>query len=124
MGVDVQAQGWKLRSKPLEEVLKSTFREEAKLIGYNETPIDVTATNSIGNIMVNGDLSSTSNPVIRPLREVVDKKAVSQQLQSSSGGQLSGTFENHDCDSDSLRTGNIKTILVFRCQILELAILC
>ncbi|GFY85749.1 minichromosome maintenance (MCM2/3/5) family protein [Actinidia rufa] len=38
-----KAQGYKFKSKSLEEVLKSTRKMEAKLIGYDEAPIDVTA---------------------------------------------------------------------------------
>ena len=41
MDVDLQAQGYKLKSS-LEEVLKSSCKMEAKLIGYDETPIIVT----------------------------------------------------------------------------------
>uniref|UniRef100_A0A7N2L0R6 Dicer-like protein 4 n=2 Tax=Quercus lobata TaxID=97700 RepID=A0A7N2L0R6_QUELO len=37
----LKAQGYKLKSS-LEEVLKSSCKMEAKLIGYDETPIDVT----------------------------------------------------------------------------------
>ncbi|QCE14782.1 endoribonuclease Dicer [Vigna unguiculata] len=51
MGMDVQAQGWKEKSKTLEEVLESTSKMEPKLIGYDETPIDVTDTNIAKNIM-------------------------------------------------------------------------
>jgi len=56
MGMDVQAQGWKEKSKTLEEVLESTSKMEPKLIGYDETPIDVTDTNIAKNIMVTADL--------------------------------------------------------------------
>ncbi|KAJ1382389.1 Ribonuclease III domain [Sesbania bispinosa] len=111
----VQAQGWKPKSKTLEDVLKSTFKMEPKLIGYDETPIDVTDTNTIGQAMVNGNLCSKSDPEIRPIREVVGMcspcvKPVDQHLQSSPKGKLSETFENHDCSSDSSRTGYIKTL--------------
>ena len=40
--LDVQAQDYKLKSESLEEVLKSTRKMKAKLIGYDEAPIDVT----------------------------------------------------------------------------------
>jgi hypothetical protein len=39
--MDVQAHGLIPKSKKLEEVLKSSSKMEAKLIGYNEPPIDV-----------------------------------------------------------------------------------
>jgi hypothetical protein len=39
--VDVQAHDLVPKSKTLEEVLKSSSKMEAKLIGYDESPIDV-----------------------------------------------------------------------------------
>ncbi|MED6180828.1 endoribonuclease Dicer [Stylosanthes scabra] len=101
---ELKAQGWRPRSKPLEEVLKSTFKGKAKLIGYNETPIDVTAINPIEHVTVNGDLSSKSNPIIRPLREVIGIKPVDRQFQHSSMGKPSRTCDNNDSDGDLSRT--------------------
>ncbi|KAL1372177.1 hypothetical protein HN51_002320 [Arachis hypogaea] len=112
---ELKAQGWRPRSKPLEEVLKSTFKGEAKLIGYNETPIDVTAINSIEHVMVNGNLSSNSNPIIRPLREVIGIKPVDQKVQHSSKGQPSGTYDNRDCAGDLSRTGTARSRLYEFC---------
>lgn len=113
MGVDVQAQGFKLKSKTLEDVMKSTFKTEPELIGYDETPIDVTDTTTIGQVMVNGDLCNKVNPEIRPIQEVSDAsssnvKPVVQRLQSSLKGKPSETIRNCDCVSDSSKTGNIK----------------
>jgi endoribonuclease Dicer len=113
MGVDVQAQGLKLKSKTLEDVLKTTFKAEPKLIGYDETPIDVTDTTTIGQEMVNGDLCDNSNPEIFRIREVSDAqsscvKSVAQWLQSSPKEKLGETSRNRDCGSDSSKTGNIK----------------
>ncbi|XP_061375757.1 dicer-like protein 4 isoform X1 [Gastrolobium bilobum] len=106
---NLKAQGWKPKSKTLEEVLKSTFKMEAKLIGYDETPIDVTATTTIPRLVVNGELCSKSDPEIRPIRMVVDTlsphaKPVVQLPQSSAKGELSETFTSNDCSVDSLRT--------------------
>ncbi|XP_019453233.1 PREDICTED: dicer-like protein 4 isoform X2 [Lupinus angustifolius] len=105
-------QGWKPKSKSLEEVLKTTYKMEPKLIGYDETPIDVTAANAIENIMVNGDPYRKSNPVIRPIRDVINiptpsAKPVGQRLQSSPKERLSETIETNGCDNDSLRTDSL-----------------
>lgn len=114
MDVDVQAQGLKLKSKTLEDVMKSTFKTEPKLIGYDETPIDVTNTTTIGQVMVNGDLRNKANTEIRPIQKVSADasssyvKPVAQRLQSSPKGKLSETIRNRDCVSDSSKTGNIK----------------
>lgn len=115
----------KPKSKTLEEVLKSTFKMEPKLIGYDETPIDVTVTNAVGHVIVNGDVCSESNTEIRRVLEVVDKCSpcvipIDQQLQSSPKGKPSETLGKHDCGSDSSRTGNIKTLLVLKCQMIVL----
>jgi len=122
MGVNAQAQGLKLRTKTLEDVLKSTYKREPKLIGFDETPIDVTYTTTIEQVMINGDLCSNSNPEICPIRDVSDASfscviRVAQRLQSSSKGKLSETVQNRDCGSDLARTGNIKTVVVLLCQI-------
>lgn len=119
MGVNVQARGWKTKSKTLEEVMKSTYKTEPQLIGYDETPIDVTDTNSMGQIMVQRDLGSKSDPEIRPILEVVDTYSpcvtpVGELLQSSPEGKLNETFKSQECSGDLLRTGNKKYILYFR----------
>jgi hypothetical protein len=124
MGVNVQAQGLKLRTKTLEDVLKSTYKTEPKLIGFDETPIDVKDTTTIEQVMVNGDLCNKSNAEICPIRDVSDASSscvirVAHLLQSSSKGKLSETVQNRDCGSDLARTGNIKTVVVLLCQILE-----
>lgn len=122
MGVDVQAQGWKAKSKTLEEVLESTSKMEPKLIGYDETPIDVTDTNTAKHIVVNADPYNNSNPEICPM-QLTDEicspcvKPFGQRLQSSAKGKLSQIFENRDCSSDLSGTGSIKIIVfsLIRC---------
>jgi len=104
--MNVQAQGWKAKSKTLEEVLESTCKMEPKLIGYDETPIDVTDTNT-------ADLNSKSNPEIQPIQDPDEicspcVKPVSQWLKSSANGKLSEIFENH-CGIDSLGAGSVKS---------------
>lgn len=120
----VQAQGLKPKTKTLEEVLKSTFKKKPKLIGYDETPIDVTDATTIGQLMANGDLCNKSNPEIRPIQEVADESAscvkpVGQQLQSFPKEKLQETSRKRDCASDSSKTGNVKTVVVLLCQIVE-----
>jgi len=108
----MQAQGWKAKSKTLEEVLESTSKMEPKLIGYDETPIDVTDTNTAKHIMVTADLYSKSNPeiLIQDTAEICSPcvKPVGQRLQSSTRGKLSEIFENH-CGSDSSGAGSVKS---------------
>ncbi|KAK7265138.1 hypothetical protein RJT34_32754 [Clitoria ternatea] len=90
----LKAQDLKPKSKTLEEVLESTSKMEPKLIGYDETPIDVTNTFN----------HTTVDPQVRLIREVVDirppcVKPVGQQLQSSPKGKLSQITKNHSSDS-------------------------
>ncbi|XP_058759719.1 dicer-like protein 4 isoform X1 [Vicia villosa] len=109
----LKAQGFKLKSKTLEDVMKSTFKTEPELIGYDETPIDVTDTTTIGQVMVNGDLCNKVNPEIRPIQEVSDAsssnvKPVVQRLQSSLKGKPSETIRNRVCVSDSSKTAKAR----------------
>ncbi|TKY54740.1 Dicer protein 4 [Spatholobus suberectus] len=116
----LKAQGWKARSKTLEEVLESTSKMEPKLIGYDETPIDVTDTNTAGHIVVNADLYNMSNPEIRPIQERDEicspcVKPVGQRLPSSAKGKLSQIFENRDRGGDSSGTGTARSRLYEFC---------
>ncbi|KAG4942949.1 hypothetical protein JHK84_047034 [Glycine max] len=113
-----KAQGWKAKSKTLEEVLESTSKMEPKLIGYDETPIDVTDTNK--HIVVNADPYNKSNPEIRPMQETDEicspcVKPFGQRLQSSAKGKLSQIFENRDCSSDLSGTGTARSRLYELC---------
>ncbi|CAI8584290.1 unnamed protein product [Vicia faba] len=80
----LKAQDLKLKSKTLEDVMKSTFKTEPKLIGYDETPIDVSDASSL------------------------NVKPVVQRLQSSHKGKLSETIRNRDCVSDSSKTAKAR----------------
>ncbi|GAU11988.1 hypothetical protein TSUD_196120 [Trifolium subterraneum] len=120
----LKAQGLKLKSKTLEDVLKSTFKTEPKLIGFDETPIDVTDITTIGQEMVNGDLCNNSNPEIFRICEVSDAssscvKPVAQRLQSSPKEKLSETSRirdfGSDSSSDSSKTGNARSRLYELC---------
>ncbi|XP_027919054.1 dicer-like protein 4 isoform X1 [Vigna unguiculata] len=114
-----KAQGWKAKSKTLEEVLESTSKMEPKLIGYDETPIDVTDTSIAKNIMVTADLYSKSNPEIRPIQDTDEicspcVKPIGQLLQSSAREKPSEIFENH-CSSESSGTGTARSRLYELC---------
>ncbi|XP_027192482.1 dicer-like protein 4 isoform X3 [Cicer arietinum] len=117
---NLKAQGLKPKTKTLEEVLKSTFKKKPKLIGYDETPIDVTDATTIGQLMANGDLCNKSNPEIRPIQEVADESAscvkpVGQQLQSFPKEKLQETSRKRDCASDSSKTGTARSRLYELC---------
>ncbi|XP_028760714.1 dicer-like protein 4 isoform X2 [Neltuma alba] len=108
----LKSKGWKPKSKPLEEVLRSTFKAEGKLLGYDETLIDITEAGIIEPIMVKGEQCSSFDPEIFPIggNEVVDKyhsrSTCSQQLPSASiMEKLGETTEDHDWDCDSQRAG-------------------
>ncbi|KAK7388536.1 hypothetical protein VNO78_23354 [Psophocarpus tetragonolobus] len=112
-------QGWKAKSKTLEEVLESTSKMEPKLIGYDETPIDVTDTNIASHKIVNADLYK-SNPEIRRIQETVEICSpcvihVGQRLQSSAKGKLGQIYENHEYGSDSSGTGTARSRLYEFC---------
>ncbi|XP_047169317.1 dicer-like protein 4 isoform X2 [Vigna umbellata] len=114
-----KAQGWKAKSKTLEEVLESTSKMEPKLIGYDETPIDVTDTNTAKHIMVTADLYSKSNPEIRRIPDTDEicspcVKRVGQVLQSSMREKLSEISENH-CSSESSGAGTSRSRLYELC---------
>ncbi|XP_027329743.1 dicer-like protein 4 [Abrus precatorius] len=110
---NLKAQGWKLKSKTLKEVLESTSKTEPKLIGYDETPINVTDTSSVRQIMVNADMCNKFSPEVDICSPCV--KPFGLQLQSSAEGKLSLTIENHDGGSDSSRTGTARSRLYELC---------
>lgn len=105
---DLQDQGYILKSNTLEEVLRSSQKMEAKLIGYDENLIDVSIPDAIGleNLKVcNAKIHSTSKMRdARPARLV----AVSEQLPSSldmTGGLPSETIADHRSNTDSQTIG-------------------
>jgi endoribonuclease Dicer len=109
--VDVQAKGYKPKSKTLEEVLKSSRKMEAKLIGYDETPIDVNTPEAIGFEKSTVQPSSGDfEPQIFRLTKVSDNNisCITPAIKKQFGalrGQPSRTIENHSCDPDSQTTG-------------------
>ncbi|RDY03581.1 Dicer-like protein 4, partial [Mucuna pruriens] len=117
----LKAQGWKAKSKTLEEVLQSTTKMEPKLIAFDETPIDITdTTNTARHIMVNADLYNKAGPEIRPIQETLEicspcVKPVGQWFKSSAKGKLNQILENRDCSSDSSGTGTARSRLYEFC---------
>ncbi|TYH69445.1 hypothetical protein ES332_D05G056400v1 [Gossypium tomentosum] len=65
--VKLKALGYAPKSKSLDEVLKGSPKNEAKLIGYDETPIDVTVPDIIGfeNMKLQESLVNDFNPKTR-----------------------------------------------------------
>ncbi|KAK3007427.1 hypothetical protein RJ639_013553 [Escallonia herrerae] len=74
----LKAQGYKARSKSLEEVLRSSQKMEAKLIGYDEKPTDVLASYPIGfeKLAVHEPLRSNGHLKMHPVS--VEPKKVSK----------------------------------------------
>jgi endoribonuclease Dicer len=114
--VDVQAKGYVPKSKTLEEVFKSSCNMEAKLIGYDETPIDVNTPEAIGfEKLTVQPFSRDFEPQISRLTEASDNNIscitpVTKNLFGALRGQPSGTIENHSCDPDSQTTGIVSVV--------------
>ncbi|KAJ0089697.1 hypothetical protein Patl1_14811 [Pistacia atlantica] len=74
---ELKAKGYTPKSKPLEEFLKSSCKMEARLIGFDETPIDVVVPDDYGfescgsngdsDICSDSDVSDISSPSITPV---------------------------------------------------------
>ena len=107
----MQAKGYKTKSKTLEEVWKSSWKMEAKLIGYNETPIDVNTPDAIGfEKLTVQPFCRDFEPQIRPLTKASDNSisCLAPVIKKPFGalrGQPSGIVENQSCDPDSQTTG-------------------
>ncbi|XP_050272142.1 dicer-like protein 4 isoform X2 [Quercus robur] len=107
----LKAQGYKPKSS-LEEVLKSSCKMEAKLIGYDETPIDITTPDAIGfeKLKVQPPFGSDFEPPILPLNGTSNNSSpciipLSKQPFRDLRGQPCTTAEIHGCDPDSQATG-------------------
>lgn len=115
----LQDHGYKPKSKSLEEILKLTHKMEAKLIGYNETPTDVTApyATELDNLKVqDSNKSGASSSKVHPLgvqsHTSEDTKIKSIKKISSLPDPLecqTVVEENDDsCSSKSQTTGNVR----------------
>ncbi|XP_024022600.1 dicer-like protein 4 isoform X1 [Morus notabilis] len=107
VSVQLKAQGFKLKSSSLEEVLKSSSKMEAKLIGYDEKPIDVAPPpDSIGfeNLALEEPVVTKFVTKVRSTNEPMDvsssKPATSKQPQSNSKA-----IKNDDLDTESQTMG-------------------
>ncbi|KAK2993669.1 hypothetical protein RJ640_009484 [Escallonia rubra] len=108
----LKAQGYKARSKSLEEVLRSSQKMEAKLIGYDEKPTDVLASYPIGFEKLAVHEPSRSNGHLKVHPVSVEPKKVSKpnigpvrQPPSSSKFQFTENIESHGCSVDSQTPG-------------------
>lgn len=112
----LQEHGFKTKSKSLEEVLKSTHKMEAKLIGYDETPTHVSAPYATGldNLKVQdffkgGASSSKVHPLgAEPHRSGGTKIKPIRQMSSLCDPrecQPVAKEDNNSCSSDSQTSG-------------------
>lgn len=98
--MDVQAQGYISKSKSMEDVLKSSDKMEARLVGYDETPVDVSTPDAIGieKSMVQQSFGREVEPQSSPCATPVIKRLCEG---------VRGTAETPSCDLDSQTTGTI-----------------
>lgn len=106
--MDLQAQGFRSKSKPLEEVLKSIHKMEPKLIGYDEAPIDVTAPDAIpfDELKLQEPSRIQSNLKVHPITDE-PKKRFSPTIGSRRQTQppLEAVVGNDSCNLDKQGTG-------------------
>ncbi|XP_030546666.1 dicer-like protein 4 [Rhodamnia argentea] len=112
----LKAQGFTPKSKPLEEILKSSCKREAKLIGFDEAPVNVMSSdvNGSGNSnMAPPNMNRSpkvyainevyrSSPSIIPLRK--QPSSLSETLSESDADEISADSR---CDSESRRKGGV-----------------
>ncbi|KAG6676656.1 hypothetical protein I3842_15G163400 [Carya illinoinensis] len=108
----LKAQGYIPKSRTLEEVLKSSCKMEARLIGYDETPIDVNTPDAIGfeKLMVQQPFDRDFEPKIIALSKVSDSNppCITPVIKHPPGtirGQACRTAENPSFDPDLQSTG-------------------
>ncbi|XP_048227644.1 dicer-like protein 4 isoform X2 [Ricinus communis] len=124
--VKLKDQGYIRKSNYLEEVLRSGQKTDAKLIGYDETPIDITAHDPIGlqNLKIQDPSCSDFNPKIRSMSKLTNTCSpcfIAANIQPPSpsvmvGGQPSATvaYPTSDMDkptSDGSHYGSAKSRL-------------
>ncbi|KAA8522907.1 hypothetical protein F0562_009330 [Nyssa sinensis] len=109
------AQGYKPKSKSLEEVLRLSRKMEAKLIGYDETPTDVIASDvaKFDNKMPQEHSRSDCNLKVHPINEETTKistpifRFIGQPPSPSQARrwQTTETKEKDSCSANSQTTG-------------------
>ncbi|KAL6221580.1 hypothetical protein ACLB2K_004976 [Fragaria x ananassa] len=108
----LKAQGNIPKSKlTLEEVLKSSCKMEAKLIGYDETPIDVTAPDIIGfeNSKVQEPSSSSSNSGVHSISEASSSFSCVKRVGQSPVSRGAVKMDSHDSCNNRSSDANSKT---------------
>lgn len=114
--LELQAQGNIAKSNSLEEILKSSCKMAAKLIGYDETPIDVVASDVVGfeKLTVQEPSSSNINSKVHSISEVSNSnssciKRVRQPSSSLGAVKMdpSDSCDNHSSDSNSETRGTV-----------------
>lgn len=125
--MELQAQGNIPKTKSLEEVLKSSNEMEAKLIGYDETPIDVVLPDVIGfdklNVQEPSRRNFNSKMHIKEERNG-DSSCIKPVLQPPPSFeavkiQPSETRGNPSCDANSQARGTVNVSCISRVSSME-----
>lgn len=104
--------------------MKSSCKLEAKLIGYDETPIDFVHPDAVGveNLDVEESFGCNSNSKVHPTSEAVNgslfSKSIRRLCPSTSGSvrkQEGNTIQNHAIDTESQTSGTV--IIYTTCRI-------
>ncbi|KAL5547660.1 hypothetical protein UlMin_002891 [Ulmus minor] len=114
----LKALGYEPKTKSLEQVLNSSCKLEAKLVGFNESPIDVTIPDSItsADLIVEEPLGSNSDLKIYSMSEAINDSSSSSSSTSTSTSSTikslirhspsnSRTIKTDDSDKDSQTSG-------------------
>ncbi|OVA00281.1 Ribonuclease III domain [Macleaya cordata] len=112
----LKAQGYRPKNKPLEEVLKSSIKQNARLIGFNETPTKVVATDSI--LLENFEKLNVSTAAndYNPDTKATNKEPTNTSYQSMWASPIvankrhqSETSEDGSCGNASLIGNGVST---------------
>ncbi|KAM7508303.1 hypothetical protein LguiA_018756 [Lonicera macranthoides] len=115
----LKAQGYKSKSKSLEEVLRTSPKMEAKLIGFDETPTPAIApSNMVGSSAMKEPSRSRPEPKFRPIPLQYKKdrnrsvKSMGQPSSSceSQGIQNSEGVENNSQNGDLQTSGGLSKV--------------
>lgn len=117
----MQAQGYRPKNKSLEEILKSSIKQEARLIGYNEPPTQFIATDTI--LIENLEklrVSSAADDANADIKTINREPTINMSYQNLPASPIvtkkrnkSETYEDGSCDNGlSNRTGIVFKIVV------------
>lgn len=106
----LNAQGYTPKTKPLEEVLKSSCKMEAKLIGYDEKPIAVQAPSetTLEKLSIQQPFSGDVEPRIGPLSKATDNATNNITPVIAQREEPFQTVEDNSCDLNSQTTDGFK----------------